>query len=92
MPKVRDNPMTAATDDVEQRARRLAAQHPNGSRERCAALVVAVAVREMSTPAKARRLIAEHFAERPRNADVGTAALRLLEQLTTETPEETTHA
>lgn len=86
--------MTAATSnpsltcnrpltDLADRARRLADTHPNGSRERCAALVVAVAVREMSTPAKARRLIAEHFAARPRNAGVGTAAVALLEQLTT---------
>jgi len=74
--------MTTTTGSIEQHARRLAARYPNGSTGRCAALVVAVAAHEMRTPVQARRLIAEHFAGRPRNADVGRAALALLEQLT----------
>lgn len=93
----RRNPTATATTKpplagVAEQADRIAASHPNGSRARAAALVVAVAAREMTTVPRARRLIAEHFAARPRNAGVGTAAVALLDQLTTETttPEGTT--
>lgn len=82
-PAESEQAVTASQADLAARARAIAVKAPNGSMERKASLVAAVALAEASSPAGARRILDAWDGAPPR---IRQDALELIEQLATDHP------